>query len=104
MKSCPTCNSSSGLREIIYGMPDGPERPLIHLRLLPQVGSEAVVQLQRQVRFFLSSTSFLHLISLRTFWLNGSYFLGELAFHTGDFSFLCCRFCFCFIYRDLTLN
>ena len=24
MKSCPTCNSSSGLREIIYGMPDGP--------------------------------------------------------------------------------
>ena len=24
MKSCPTCNSSNGLREIIYGMPDGP--------------------------------------------------------------------------------
>ena len=24
MKSCPTCNSSKGLREIIYGMPDGP--------------------------------------------------------------------------------
>jgi hypothetical protein len=24
MKSCPTCNSLSGLREIIYGMPDGP--------------------------------------------------------------------------------
>lgn len=24
MKSCPTCNSSSGLREIIYGMPNGP--------------------------------------------------------------------------------
>lgn len=24
MKSCPTCNSSSGLREIIYGMPDDP--------------------------------------------------------------------------------
>jgi len=24
MKSCPACNSSSGLREIIYGMPDGP--------------------------------------------------------------------------------
>ena len=24
MKSCPTCNSSSGLREIIYGLPDGP--------------------------------------------------------------------------------
>ena len=24
MKSCPTCHSSSGLREIIYGMPDGP--------------------------------------------------------------------------------
>jgi hypothetical protein len=24
MKSCPTCNSSSGLREIIYGIPDGP--------------------------------------------------------------------------------
>ena len=24
MKSCPTCKSSSGLREIIYGMPDGP--------------------------------------------------------------------------------
>ena len=24
MKSCPTCNSSTGLREIIYGMPDGP--------------------------------------------------------------------------------
>ena len=24
MKYCPTCNSSSGLREIIYGMPDGP--------------------------------------------------------------------------------
>ena len=24
MKSCPICNSSSGLREIIYGMPDGP--------------------------------------------------------------------------------
>ena len=23
MKSCPTCNSSNGLREIIYGMPDG---------------------------------------------------------------------------------
>jgi hypothetical protein len=24
MKSCPTCNSSRGLREIIYGLPDGP--------------------------------------------------------------------------------
>ena len=24
MKSCPTCNSSNGLREIIYGMPVGP--------------------------------------------------------------------------------
>jgi hypothetical protein len=24
MKSCPTCNSSKGIREIIYGMPDGP--------------------------------------------------------------------------------
>jgi hypothetical protein len=24
MKSCPTCNSSKGLREIIYGMPDDP--------------------------------------------------------------------------------
>ena len=24
MKSCPACNSSNGLREIIYGMPDGP--------------------------------------------------------------------------------
>jgi hypothetical protein len=24
MKSCPTCNSSNGLREIVYGMPDGP--------------------------------------------------------------------------------
>ena len=24
MKSCPTCNSSNGIREIIYGMPDGP--------------------------------------------------------------------------------
>lgn len=24
MKSCPTCNSSKGLREIFYGMPDGP--------------------------------------------------------------------------------
>ena len=24
MKSCPTCNSPDGLREIIYGMPDGP--------------------------------------------------------------------------------
>jgi hypothetical protein len=24
MKSCPICNSSKGLREIIYGMPDGP--------------------------------------------------------------------------------
>ena len=24
MKYCPTCNSSSGLREIIYGLPDGP--------------------------------------------------------------------------------
>ena len=24
MKSCPTCKSSSGLRKIIYGMPDGP--------------------------------------------------------------------------------
>ena len=24
MKSCPTCNSPNGLREIIYGMPDGP--------------------------------------------------------------------------------
>ena len=24
MKSCPTCDSSTGLREIIYGMPDGP--------------------------------------------------------------------------------
>jgi len=24
MKSCPSCNSSDGLREIIYGMPDGP--------------------------------------------------------------------------------
>ena len=24
MKSCPTCNSSNGLREIIYGMPDSP--------------------------------------------------------------------------------
>ena len=24
MKTCPTCNSSSGLREIIYGMPEGP--------------------------------------------------------------------------------
>ena len=24
MKFCPTCNSSKGLREIIYGMPDGP--------------------------------------------------------------------------------
>lgn len=23
MKSCPTCNSSNGLREIIYDMPDG---------------------------------------------------------------------------------
>ena len=24
MNSCPTCNSSNGLRKIIYGMPDGP--------------------------------------------------------------------------------
>ena len=24
MKSCPTCNSPDGLREISYGMPDGP--------------------------------------------------------------------------------
>lgn len=24
MKSCPTCDSSTGLRQIIYGMPDGP--------------------------------------------------------------------------------
>ena len=24
MKSCPTCNSPDGLREIIYGLPDGP--------------------------------------------------------------------------------
>jgi hypothetical protein len=24
MKSCPACNSSSGLKEILYGMPDGP--------------------------------------------------------------------------------
>ena len=24
MKFCPTCNSSNGLREIIYGMPEGP--------------------------------------------------------------------------------
>jgi hypothetical protein len=24
MKSCPDCNSSSGLREIFYGLPDGP--------------------------------------------------------------------------------
>ena len=24
MKSCPDCNSSSGLRKIFYGLPDGP--------------------------------------------------------------------------------
>jgi hypothetical protein len=24
MQSCPLCNSSTGLREILYGLPDGP--------------------------------------------------------------------------------
>ena len=24
LKSCPSCNSSSGIREILYGLPDGP--------------------------------------------------------------------------------
>jgi len=24
MNDCPTCNSPNGIREVIYGMPDGP--------------------------------------------------------------------------------